>query len=160
MWIRRGLGVTERSRRFLPGSAFLGDPSRDFPLCDSLFPLSADTPRRLSSLSALRLLALRSRDRPRRSSVLRLLLPDGLSLSLFAGLPPGDTDLRRVLERSLELDDDEDDDEDELDELEPELLRDDELDELGEGVWKTKQANKQTEKREVRMPGIVGKRIE
>lgn len=50
--------------------------------------------------------------------------------SLFRPLLPGDTDLRFVRDRSLELDDEDEDDDEELDELDPELLRDEELDEL------------------------------
>lgn len=81
----------------------------------------------MSSFSALPLRGLRSRDRdlPRKSSL--FLFDD---FSLFRPLLPGDTDLRFVRERSLELDDEDEDDDEELDELDPELLRDEELDEL------------------------------
>lgn len=75
----------------------------------------------------LRLLCLRSRERPRMDSGLRL--PREV-LSLLAVLAPGDTDLRRVRDRSLELDEEEDEDDDELEELDPELLRDEDEDEL------------------------------
>lgn len=122
MWIRTGFGVTERSRRFLGR-----DNSRERPLF-SLF-LSTDVGRRFSSFEMLLLCGLRSRDRDRRrSSVFRPLvdLPSG-----FADRLLGDTDLRRVLDRSLELDEDDEDEDDELDELDPELLRDEDEDELG-----------------------------
>lgn len=48
----------------------------------------------------------------------------------MAVLAPGDTDLRRVRDRSLELDEEDDEDDDELEELDPELLRDEDEDEL------------------------------
>lgn len=122
MWMRSARGVA--SRRFLPASVCRGVPSLDRPLF-SLF-LSTDA-RLLSSFSALPLRGLRSRDRdlPRKSSL--FLFDD---FSLFRPLLPGDTDLRFVRERSLELDDEDEDDDEELDELDPELLRDEELDEL------------------------------
>lgn len=59
-----------------------------------------------------------------------LRLPDCLSLLAVRLL--GEADLRLVRERSLELDEEEDDDDDEELELDPELLREEELDELGE----------------------------
>lgn len=122
-WMRSGRGVTERSRRFLPASFFPAEPSRGERPRFSLF-FSTDV-RRFSSRSTLRLRGLRSRERerPRRSSPFRLL--EDFS---FSALLPGDTDLRFVRDRSLELDEDDELEDDELDELEPELLlREDEL---------------------------------